>query len=64
MTDASGNTADRTVTVQVVDEADPIFSGPALYSIGYDVNLTVSDIKARIVRHGRLRSRSDVVDLR
>jgi len=48
VTDASGNATDWTVTVQVVDETDPIFSGPALYNIGYDVNLTVSDIKAAL----------------
>ncbi len=48
VTDASGNATDRTVTVQVVDEADPIFSGPASYTIGYDVNLSVSDIQGAL----------------
>jgi len=48
VTDASGNDTDRTVSVSVVDETDPIFSGPALYTIGYDVNLTLSDIRAAL----------------
>lgn len=48
VTDASGNATDRTVRVAVVDETDPIFSGPAVYTIGYDVSLTVSDLKAAL----------------
>lgn len=46
--DSSGNESTRTVTVTVVDRTDPIFSGPAAYTIGYDNALTVAAIKSAL----------------
>ncbi|MFH0993471.1 MAG: hypothetical protein V1761_03880 [bacterium] len=48
VTDTSGNVAAKTVTIEVVDETAPIFSGPASYTIGYDNSLTVATIEAAL----------------
>ncbi|MFA5007460.1 MAG: hypothetical protein WC509_08385 [Candidatus Izemoplasmatales bacterium] len=46
--DASGNVTDHSVTVSVVDEESPIFTGPSVYTIGYDNGMTVADIRAAL----------------
>ncbi len=46
--DSSGNAAYKTVTIEVIDETAPIFSGPATYTIGYDNPLTVATIASAL----------------
>jgi len=44
VSDSSGNSSDYLVEVYVVDQADPIFSGPSSFTIGYGSSLSIDDI--------------------
>jgi len=43
--DASGNTGTYTLTINVVDDQAPVFTGITEMTIGYDVNLPISEIQ-------------------
>jgi len=44
ISDSSGNSIDYLVEVYVVDQAEPIFSGPSSFTIGYGSSLSIEDI--------------------
>lgn len=47
-TDAAGNTAEATIIIKVVDVDAPVIDGEALYEVGYDAVLPLSDVEANL----------------
>ncbi|MCK7487880.1 MAG: hypothetical protein MZU97_22125 [Bacillus subtilis] len=44
VTDNSGNATDKTVYIHVLDQADPIITGPAVMSLGYHLTMSATEI--------------------